>query len=72
MGTLKDNEIKEITENMNNIKEYDSINMNNINIMINKIVYMIIDNENQKHKQRIKEMNINLFKSTINRKSNKR
>ena len=46
-----------MTENIHDIKEYDSINMNNINIMINKIVDMMIDNENKEHKQRIKELN---------------
>ena len=51
------NQLKEMTENMNDIKEYDSMNMNNINIMINKIVDMMIDNENQEHKQRIEEIN---------------
>ena len=29
------NQLKQMTENMNDIKEYDSINMNNINIIIN-------------------------------------
>ena len=42
---------------MNDIKEYDSINMNNINIIINKIVDMMIDNENKEHKNRIEEIN---------------
>ena len=51
------NQLKQMTENIHDIKEYDSINMNNINIMINKIVDMMIDNENQEHKQRIKEIN---------------
>ena len=46
-----------MTENIHDIKEYDSINMNNINIMINKIVDMMIDNENKEHKQRIEEIN---------------
>ena len=58
------NQLKEITENMNDIKEYDSMNMNNINIMINKIVDMMIDNENKEHKQRIEEIN-KLKKQTI-------
>ena len=48
------NQLKQMTENIHDIKEYDSMNMNNINIMINKIVDMMIDNENQEHKQRIK------------------
>ena len=55
-----------MTENIHDIKEYDSMNMNNINIIINKIVDMRIDNENQEHKQRIKE--INKLKKTNNNK----
>ena len=51
------NQLKQITENIHDIKEYDSINMNNINIMINKIVDMMINNENKEHKQRIEEIN---------------
>ena len=51
------NQLKQMTENIHDIKEYDSMNMNNINIMINKIVDMMIDNENQEHKQRIEEIN---------------
>ena len=46
-----------MTENIHYIKEYDSMNMNNINIIINKIVNMMIDNENQEHKQKIEEIN---------------
>ena len=49
--------LKSMTENINDIEEYDSINMNNVNIMINRIVDMMIDNEKKECQQRIEEIN---------------
>ena len=41
------NQLKTMSENMKDIEEYDNINMNNINIMMNKVVDMMIENEDK-------------------------
>ena len=51
------NQLKSITENMKNIEEYDNINMNNFNIIMNKVVDMMVNNENKLRDERITEIN---------------
>ena len=38
---------------MKDIEEYDSINMNNVNIMMNKVVDIMIDNEKEEEEKEI-------------------
>ena len=43
-------EVIKMEDNIKDIKEYDKINENNVNIIMNKIVDKMIDNENNKYK----------------------
>ena len=47
------NQLKSMSENMKYIEEYDSINMNNVNIMMNKVVDMMISNETNEEEKEI-------------------
>ena len=47
----------ELSENINEMKDYDSINMNNVNLLMNRIVDRMYDNENKQHEEKINEMN---------------
>ena len=49
--------IKDMTDNIDDIKECDSMNMNNVNIIINKVVDMMMDNENRQHNIKVEEIN---------------
>ena len=42
-------EVIKIEEDINDIKEYDKINENNVNLIMNKVVDKMIENENKKY-----------------------
>ena len=51
-------QLKSFVDNSNERLNYDLINMNNINIIINKIIYMIIENENKQHIKKLEEIKL--------------
>ena len=51
-------QLKSFVDNSNERYNYYLINMNNINIIINKIVDMMIENENKQHIKKLEEIKL--------------
>ena len=51
-------QLKSFVDNSNERLNYDLINMNNINIIINKIVDMMIENENKQNIKKLEEIKL--------------
>ena len=51
-------QLKSFVDNSNERYNYDLINMNNINIIINKIVDMMIENENKQNIKKLEEIKL--------------
>ena len=51
-------QLKLFVDNSNKRCNYDLINMNNINIIINKIIDMMIENENKQHIKKLEEIKL--------------
>ena len=51
-------QLKSFVDNSNERLNYDLINMNNINIIINKIIDMIIENENKQNIKKLEEIKL--------------
>jgi len=51
-------QLKSFVDNSNERLNYDLINMNNINIIINKIINMIIENENKQNIKKLEEIKL--------------
>ena len=51
-------QLKSFVDNSNERLNYDLINMNNINIIINKIVEMMIENENKQNIKKLEEIKL--------------
>ena len=51
-------QLKSFVDNSNERCNYNLINMNNINIIINKIIDMMIENENKQHIKKLEEIKL--------------
>ena len=51
-------QLKLFVDNSNERYNYDLINMNNTNIIINKIIDMLIKNENKQHIKKLEEIKL--------------
>ena len=51
-------QLKSFVDNSNERYNYDLINMNNINIIINKIIDMMIENENKQNIKKLEEIKL--------------
>ena len=51
-------QLKSFVDNSNERLNYNLININNINIIINKIVDMMIENENKQHIKKLERIKL--------------
>ena len=51
-------QLKSFVDNSNERYNYDLINMNKINIIINKIIDMMIENENKQNIKKLEEIKL--------------
>ena len=51
-------QLKSFVDNSNERHNYDLINMNNINIIINKIIDIMIENENKQNIKKLEEIKL--------------
>ena len=51
-------QLKSFVDNSNERLNYDLINMNKINIIINKIIDMMIENENKQNIKKLEEIKL--------------
>ena len=51
-------QLKSFVDNSNERYNYNLINMNNTNIIINKIVEIMIENENKQHIKKLEEIKL--------------